>query len=277
MNGLMIMINQDIVNGILSIYKGNFIEFKTLGKRNKVFNFRNSDGTFICKVYDNKYFPKQAIHEKNILKEISDQIRTPKIIDEGIYQEKRYMIMSNIDGKLLEEDICQSYEVLVSNYLKKLHQLTVKIPLVEVNQDHQETFLKVLNNSSKKIIELYEKQNFRSKTSFIHYNPHFRHFLKNDDGLYLVDWEDATIDDEMIDHASFIKDMLESKRPLIELSNYVNNNELEDLINPYLGKLYMIDNHYNHCPIKSNNYTAKIFSFFLNNNFYESMEDINIK
>lgn len=249
----------------------------TLGRRNKVFKFNDEGIYYTAKIYKNKYFPHQMEHESGVLQRLPEIVGAPKMVETGMIDGKNYMIETYVEGTPFFNRLYKGYEKDAASYLKTLHSQEPDINTFNVDSDHEEVLEKVVDALPSELKRDYSQSKFEGSQGFIHFHPHFRHFIKNDSGLYLVDWEDATYGSIEIDYASFVKDQIELSRPKEEVLSFLEEGEdVRNTINPYLGVLYCIDWYFDDSPKTSedSDMLNKASVFFKHNSIEDSLGDI---
>ncbi|MEM3245620.1 MAG: phosphotransferase [Candidatus Micrarchaeaceae archaeon] len=227
---------------------------------NDVILCKNNDGRLsIVKIYNNKYFPKQAEYEKLIYLYLHKYNfrNIPKIYKSVTRStSKNYNVFEYIPYKNLAQYKTPQIEKLLPKIISmfnKLHAIPIPKTLIKMHPQEQSAcpvnFLS--SNTISKLKNIYKPFRLQkylnlkpvtSKTVFSHRDPDYKHIITNSENLYLVDFEDAGAFPIEVDYASLLKDMIEYKESLHTILMYLKQlNETVDDIWPYLIRIYLID------------------------------------
>lgn len=193
---------------IRNIFKGLNIEISKIESANNSF----SSNVYIVETRDDKYVFKingkeqKRIRESKYIEYLSKYITTPKLIDNGIVDDKNYIIMTFVEGEnKFDEDVNSLTDEQIENIgilLGKLHSL----PLIDEDNDFWITYLnntlektqdvlkgifkednEVIYNYLKKYINNKIKNNY--KNSIVHMDFRIGNLIFNNNEVGLIDME----------------------------------------------------------------------------------------
>lgn len=193
---------------IRNIFKRLNIEINKIESANNSF----SSNVYIVETRDDKYVFKingkeqKRIRESKYIEYLSKYITTPKLIDNGIVDDKNYIIMTFVEGEnKFDEDVNSLTDEQIENIgilLGKLHSL----PLIDEDNDFWITYLnntlektqdvlkgifkednEVIYNYLKKYINNKIKNNY--KNSIVHMDFRIGNLIFNNNEVGLIDME----------------------------------------------------------------------------------------
>lgn len=234
---------------------------------NSVILCKNNEGRLvIAKIYNNKYFPRQAEYEKLIYTHLGryNFKNIPKIYKSLTKSpNQKYNIFEYIPYKSLAQDrdaqIEKSLPKIIALF-NKLHSIPIPKKLVKMHPQERVgepiDFLKDNTISKlKRIHKTFRLQKYLDLKStspmivFSHRDPNYKHIINNGKNLYFVDFEDAGVFPAEVDYASFLKDMIEYGEDLDIIYLYIKSlkKTVEEMW-PYLIRVYLIDYAYSSNP-----------------------------
>ena len=243
-------------NNIKTIFKKLNIEVNNIIPANNSFNAE----VYIINSNNNKYVFKIIDKEKKMntvikyMKHLSNYLLTAEVIDNGIIDNKYYVIMNYIEG---ENKFDEEMDSLTDTQLIEIGKLLARLhnaPLMDIDddswfeylnkkiEDTQEILDKLLGNGNKIIYDYlknYINNNIKDnyKNTILHMDFRIGNFIFNNNDIYLIDMDSMKNGDYIYDFVKMYK-LLSKEKFEILLNGY---KELRNIDNSF----YEILNFYN--------------------------------